>query len=106
MPKQILTMDAMALQTVWDYAAPRAERYPGALAHIYAMYKRAETRRLRYDRARNIMRDDTGILSMPVEPSSWTEASVDEAREYLARHIWAKAVRADYLTKDGRSNEI
>lgn len=106
MVKRILTMDAMTFQIVWDYAAPRADLYPGALSHIPAMYRRAESRRLSYDRARNIMRDETGILSMPVEPSSWTEATVDDAREYLARHIWAKAVRADNLTREGRESDI
>ena len=68
---------------------------------VYTAYIKAKAQNLRYDRKRNIMRDDRlGVLSRPSNPSEWQEASFHEALTYLMRHLWAKAVR-EYNIKKG-----
>jgi hypothetical protein len=61
---------------------------------VYDAYLRAVENNLRYDRKTNVMRDNRlGELSRPSNPSEWSEATANEAREYMARQVWCDAVR-------------
>lgn len=81
---------------VWAFCEDAADRNPhylGALDHVADSYFAAIRANLRYNRKSNVMRDDSGILARPSEPSLWSEATLTESYEHMTRKIWSGAVR-------------
>lgn len=84
-----------------DFAHEFAKKHPEyspALAHWYDAFKECERKNLRYDRKRNILRDDDGIIASPSSPKEWPTASSECAKHELIREVWSRAVRAYILS--------
>ena len=77
------------------YASAKAKGQYLALTgnDLIDAYNACRAHNLRYDRVSNILRDDRlGVLSRPSNPSEWQEATLSEARDWIAREVWCKAV--------------
>ena len=91
---------------VIQYAAARVEKNPeyrrAYNVFLWKAYCLSESQRVRIDRKTWVMRDDRiGELSRPVSVTDWPECTPEDARESLACHIWAKAVKFQNLEAAG-----
>ena len=91
---------------VIQYAAARVEKNPeyrrAYPIFLWKAYCLSESYRARIDRKTWVMRDDRiGELSRPVSVTDWPECTPDDARESLARHVWAMAVKFQNLESSG-----
>ena len=100
MPLRVISVanNAIDVDSLFEYCAARRRANPHYVnvddGLVYESYKIACSHNLRYDRKTNILRDDKiGEWARPSNPAEWEEATLDEAREALMRHIWCKAVR-------------
>lgn len=91
--------DHVSLGALFDHcekrrtAAPRYEMICNR--RILDAYNAARKENLRFHRKTNILRNNRlGILSRPVTPYEWPEATRDEAREALMDEVWCQAVSA------------
>jgi hypothetical protein len=67
--------------------------YPGAMQYLSACYSSCVKANLRFECLTNTLRDTSGWLSRPSDPSAWGTASRDNAAWELARNVWCDAVR-------------
>ena len=98
--------DHVCYSDVIQYAAARVEKNPAYRraydVFLWKAYCIAESYRARIDRKTWVMRDDRiGELSRPVSVTDWPECTPEDARESLARHVWAKAVKLQNLEASG-----
>jgi hypothetical protein len=67
--------------------------YPGAMQYLPERYAACLKAKLRFECTTNTLRDTSGWLSRPSDPSVWGTASRDDAAWALARNVWCNAVR-------------
>lgn len=91
--------DHISLGALFDHCEKRRAAAPKYAAicdgRILDAYNAARKANLRFNRKTNILRDNAiGVLSRPVTPSEWPEATRDEVREALMDEVWCQAVSA------------